>query len=340
MAESGAILVIGPAWVGDMVMAQSLFMRLAARSPDNPLDVMAPTWTRPLLQRMPQVRAALPMPLGHGQVRLGERWRLGRGLRNQYARAIVLPNSLKSALIPFAARIPRRTGFVGEWRYGLLNDARKLDPHALPKTVLRFLHLADAPGAPPPEDIPRPALRVSKASVAEALDTHGLRIADGPILALCPGAEYGPAKRWPAAHFAAVARHHLQLGGQVWLFGSAQDCLVTADIIEQVGAASERCRDLAGKTTLGQAIDLLSVADQVISNDSGLMHVAAALDRPLVALYGSSDPVFTPPLHERAEILRLGLACSPCFRRECPLGHTDCLRRLRPDAVIARLVHG
>ena len=328
-----ATLIIGPAWVGDMVMAQALFLRLRERDPEAAVDVLAPAWTFPLLERMPQVREALPMPLGHGQWQFGARWRLGRTLRGRYARAVVLPNSWKSALIPFAARIPQRTGFVGELRYGLLNDARPLDTRALPKTVLRFLHLADALGSPPPEHVPQPALRVSETMVAQALDAHGLRVGDGPVLALCPGAEFGPAKRWPAAHFAQVARHRLDRGGQVWLFGSEKDRPVTAEILAQAGG----CRDLAGRTTLGEAIDLLSVADRVVSNDSGLMHVAAALKRPLLALYGSSDPGFTPPLNDDHRILRLGLPCSPCFRRECPLEHTNCLRHLRPDEAITWL---
>ena len=330
MSAAHATLVIGPAWVGDMVMAQSLFLRIRERRPETAIDVMAPAWTFPLLERMPQVRNALPMPLTHGQLQLGDRWRLGKALRGRYEQAIVLPNSLKSAIAPFAADIPKRTGFVGELRYGLLNDIRRLDKNALPKTVLRFLHLADPPGCAPPEIIPQPNLRVSNTSVSEALNAHALSVDHSPILALCPGAEYGPAKRWPARHFARVAQHHLNNGGQVWLFGSEKDRPVTAEIIEYAAD----CRDLAGKTSLSQAIDLLSLADRIISNDSGLMHVAAALNRPLMAMYGSSDPGFTPPLNDNHQILSLGLQCSPCFQRSCPLGHTHCLNQLRPERVI------
>ena len=329
------MLVIGPAWVGDMVMAQSLFLRIKERRPETAIDVMAPAWTVPLLERMPQVRNALPIPLTHGQLQLGARWRLGKALRGRYAQAIVLPNSLKSALIPFAAGIPKRTGFVGELRYGLLNDIRKLDKPALPKTVLRFLHLADPPGSAPPETIPQPRLRVSDTSVSETLDAHTLSTDNGSILALCPGAEYGPAKRWPARHFAQVAERHLNNGGQVWLFGSEKDRPVTAEILEYAPG----CRDLAGKTSLNQAINLLSLADCVISNDSGLMHVTAALDRPLMAIYGSSDPGFTPPLSDNHRIQSLNLECSPCFRRSCPLGHTHCLNQLHPEPVIEWLQH-
>jgi heptosyltransferase-2 len=317
-----------------MVMAQSLFMLLAQRVPRPLVDVLAPEWSAPLLARMPQVRQAIPLPLGHGALGLGLRHRIGRSLRaERYDQAIVLPNAFKSALIPFWARIPRRTGFVGELRYGLLNDARRLDARALPMTVLRFLALGLAPGAALPATIPPPALQVQPESVAQALAALGLHPPTLPVLALCPGAEYGPAKRWPVEHFAAVAQARLAAGSAVWLFGSHKDRPVTERLVE----LAPGCVDLAGRTSLGQALDLLSLATAVISNDSGLMHVAAALQRPLVAVYGSSDPGFTPPLGIDHEILRLGLDCSPCFQRECPLGHTRCLTDLAPSQVLAAL---
>lgn len=331
MAPAERILVVGPAWVGDMVMAQSLFMTLKQQHPDARIDVLAPGWSEPLLARMPEVARAVTMPLGHGQLQLGTRRRLGLSLRGEgYDQAIVLPNSLKSALVPFWARIPRRTGYVGEWRWGLLNDARRLDKTRLTMTVQRFVALGLPADAPQPPQVPRPRLQVSEASVQRALERLQLTRPQGGLLALCPGAEYGPAKRWPAEHYAQVARAYVAQGGQVWLFGSAQDAVVAGEVCTLAGPG---CVNLAGRTQLEEAIDLLSLADMVVSNDSGLMHVAAALERPLVAVYGSSDPGFTPPLSEHARIVRLGLECSPCFKRECPLGHLDCLRKLTPDLV-------
>lgn len=324
-------LIVGPSWVGDMVMAQSLFIRLKELHPDACIDVLAPAWSEPLLARMPQVRRSILMPLGHGQLGLKTRMELGRSLRAQYDRAIVLPNSWKSALVPAWAGIPVRTGYRGEFRYGLLNDLRILDKKLLPMTVQRYVALADqGPIASPPVVNP-PQLQVDHKGIEAALERHGLSRPDKPLLALCPGAEYGPAKRWPAEHYSAVARSWLDQGGAVWLFGSAKDKAVTAEITRQTNG---RCIDLAGKTTLGEAIDLMSLAEMAVSNDSGLMHVAAAVGIGVVAIYGSSDPGFTPPLSERARILSLRLECSPCFKRECPLGHLNCLKELRPSMVI------
>ncbi len=327
-------LIVGPSWVGDMVMAQSLFKRLRRLNPDMAIDVVAPAWSEPLLARMPEVRTSIVLPVGHGELKLGTRWRLGRELRGRYDRAIVLPNSLKSALLPFFAGIPRRTGYVGEQRYGLLNDIRRLDKLALPMTVQRYAALADDAPVREAPAIDSPRLVIRDAEVDAALSRLGLRRPDAPVLALCPGAEYGPAKRWPAEYFAEVADYWLHNQGQVWLFGSGKDQEATAEIMRRTDG---RCVDLAGKTKLAEAIDLLSLAEAVVSNDSGLMHVAAAVDRPVVALYGSSDPGFTPPLSDRAQILSLGLDCSPCFQRECPLGHLDCLRKLMPSQVVGAL---
>lgn len=319
--DAAAILVIGPSWVGDMVMAQSLFKALKRRHPGAPIDVLAPGWSLPLLARMPEVRRGIEMPLGHGRLALALRWRLGETLRDRYAQAIVLPNSWKSALAPFAARIPVRTGWRGEMRYGLLNDIRVLDKQRYRMTVERFVALAgDGDDALP--TIEPPLLQVRAADAQAAMQALGIkRDPARRVLALCPGAEYGPAKQWPTVHYAELGRTFAREGWDLWLFGSDKDSAISTGIATTCKVAT----NLAGRTTLEQAVDLMSLADAVVSNDSGLMHVAAALDRPLVALYGSSDPGFTPPLNARHRIVSLGLSCSPCFKRVCPLGTTACL---------------
>lgn len=335
------ILIIGPSWVGDMVMAQTLFVCLKRQHPDCQIDVLAPEWSRPLLERMPEVREALSFPLGHGAFELATRRRIGQQLRGRYDQAILLPNSLKSALVPYFAGIPTRTGWRGEMRFGLLNDIRTLDKARYPLMIERFMALAYAPGAELPKPYPKPRLAIDPASRDAALERFGLSL-DRPVLALCPGAEFGEAKRWPAEHYAAVADARLRQGWQVWLFGSQKDASGGEEIREWVTPGFEEdVYNLAGRTSLAEAIDLLSCAGAVISNDSGLMHVAAALDRPLVAVYGSTSPGFTPPLASQVEVVRLGLECSPCFDRTCRFGHYDCLRLLQPSLVqeaLGRLV--
>ncbi|MDD0977123.1 lipopolysaccharide heptosyltransferase II [Pseudomonas fontis] len=331
------ILIIGPSWVGDMVMAQTLFQVLKQRHPECVIDVLAPEWSRPILERMPEVRQALSFPLGHGALELATRRTLGKSLAGQYDQAILLPNSLKSALVPFFAGIKQRTGWRGEFRYGLLNDVRKLDKARYPLMIERFMALAYPPGTDLPKPYPRPSLQIEAASRDAALAKFGLAL-DRPVLALCPGAEFGEAKRWPSEHYAKVAEIKIREGWQVWLFGSKNDHAVGESIRERlIPGLREESMNLSGETSLAEAIDLLSCSDAVVSNDSGLMHVAAALNRPLVAVYGSTSPGFTPPLADQVEVVRLGLECSPCFERTCRFGHYNCLRQLEPEAVAAAL---
>ena len=331
------ILIIGPSWVGDMVMAQTLFICLKHQHPSCNIDVLAPEWSRPILERMPEVRQALSFPVGHGVLDLATRRRVAQGLRGQYQQAILLPNSLNSALVPFLAGIPKRTGWKGEMRYGLLNDLRKLDKARYPLMIERFMALAFEPDAALPQPYPHPQLRIETHSRDQALARFGLSL-DRPVLALCPGAEFGESKRWPAAHFAEVAERKIREGWQVWLFGSKNDHPVGQDIVQRlIPGLREEVVNLAGETSLAEAIDLLSCADAVVSNDSGLMHVSAALGRPLVAVYGSTSPAFTPPLSDRVETVRLGLECSPCFDRTCRFGHNNCMRELLPEQVVEAL---
>jgi heptosyltransferase II len=329
------ILVVGASWVGDMVMSQALFMALRQRHPDCRITVLAPAWSRPLLARMPEVDSAIDLPFAHGELDLGGRIALGRSLRpKRFDRAIVLPNSFKSALIPAVAGIPVRTGWRGEMRFWLLNDIRLLDARRYPRMVERCVALAWPPGRPLPEPLPRPRLRADPQRLAALRARFDLDPA-APVLALCPGAEFGPAKRWPERHYASVAGTLIARGWQVWLLGSARDREVAEAIVEHLPAAQrDRARNLAGATELVDAVDLLAGAELVVSNDSGLMHIAAALDRPLVVVYGSSSPAFTPPLSARAETLAIPVDCGPCFRRECPKRHLKCLQDLPPAMVL------
>jgi heptosyltransferase-2 len=328
------VLVVAPSWIGDMVLAQPLLKLLHARYPGLALDALAPRWTLPLLGRMPEVRNSIESPFAHGDFRLGDRRRLGRELaREGYDQAIVLPNTFKSALTPFFAGIPVRTGYLGELRHWLLNDARKPEEKRFPQLAQRYAALALPRGEPPPSPLPPPALRVDEAARRAVIERLGLD-RGRPVAALCPGAEFGPAKRWPTHYFAELAQGLAARGCAVWLIGSPSDRQAGAEIER---AAAAVCRNLCGETSLTEAIDLLASCSLVVSNDSGLMHIAAALGRPLVALYGSSSPAYTPPLSADARILKLDLPCSPCFQRECPLGHFNCMMQLVPDKVLGAI---
>jgi heptosyltransferase-2 len=326
------ILILGPAWVGDMVLAQSLFKTLKINKPNCIIDVAAPSWTLPLLERMPEINKAIALPFKHGELAFFERIKFGKSLKNNgYCQAIILTNSFKSALLPWAADIKKRTGFLGEMRYGLINDVRPLDKTKLKKTVERFVALGLNKNEEPPKILPNPQLCTKPEAPWILAYSAGVFNNKGKILGLCPGAEYGEAKRWPAEYYAEVANAALQKSWQVLLFGSDKDVSVTNQINQ---LTQNKCIDLAGKTKLGEAIDLMSLCDTVISNDSGLMHVAAAMDKKLIAIFGSSDPYHTPPMHPHAVIEYLGLECSPCFKRTCPLGHLNCLKNIKPQQII------
>lgn len=327
---SKKILIISPSWIGDCVMTQPLFRRLLKLYPNSVIDVFAPKWSMAVFERMPEVSRIIENPFGHGELELKKRWQVGRELgKKGYDQVIVLPGSLKSALIAAATGIRQRTGYVGESRYLLLNDIRKLNKARLPLMVDRYTALAYPTQEAFNGHSDNPQFTVNPQSQQAALAAHGLNT-EKPVLAFCPGAEYGPAKRWPPKHFAELARRYAEDGWQIWIFGSQKDF----DIGEEINAlCGGICANLCGKTSLSEAMDLLACADTVICNDSGLMHLAAALGRKLLAIYGSSSPDHTPPLSGKAEVVSLNLSCSPCFKRECPLGHTDCLNNLTPEIV-------
>lgn len=328
------ILIIGPSWVGDMVMAQVLFKLLKQIDSSVELDVLAPNWSLPVLQRMPEINRIICLPINHGQFGLKQRISLARELRsNHYKQAIVLANSWKSALIPFLARIPHRTGWLGEMRWGLLNDVRRLNKDALPKMVQRYAALGLKSGQTLPESLPVPQLTAPRDSVDRVLQKFALDLTK-PVLALCPGAAYGPAKRWPEEYFARIAIQKIEAGWQVWLFGSKQDAVVIDSIRAQIDSPTI---SFAGTIDLLETIDLLSQVNAVVTNDSGLLHIAASLNKPLVAIYGSTSAIFTPPLGQKSKILQEELPCRPCFKRVCPLRHMNCMYLIKPERVLTAL---
>lgn len=325
-------LIVGPSWVGDMVMAQSLFITLKELYPDCLIDVIAPEWSLPVLERMPQVNQGIALAIGHGEFSLLKRIKIGLSLRQQrYTHSIVLPRSWKSALVPFFAKAKVRTGFRGEMRFGLLNDIRQLNKKVLKQTVQRYVshaYVAEADQAP---KIPFPRLEVDSINRERLIEDLNLNLGR-PVIAMMPGAEYGPAKQWPEKHYKELASLLIDKGYQVWIIGSVKEKELGDTIVEDLG---EHAINLSGKTELVDTVDLLSCAEQVVTNDSGLMHVAAAVGVMLNVVYGSSTPDYTPPLtsDEKMNILYEALSCSPCFERVCPLGHTDCLIRIKEKKV-------
>ncbi len=332
--DPARLLLIGPAWVGDMVMAQVLLQVLRRRWPRLQVDVLAPPASVPLAERMLEVRRAMPLSIDHGQLGLKLRRQVAKDLQKQdYDWSICLPNSFKSALIPYWARIPTRTGFRGEGRRLLLNDRHRLDKKKLLRTVDRFVALGLPPRLPQPTQLPAPRLQVNQTALAAALQRLGIDVPQRPLVALAPGAEYGPAKRWPVHHWITLARSLVQRGHAVWLFGSPKD----AEITQAVAAAVPEAVDLGGQTSLLEAVDLLSLAPITVSNDSGLMHVAGAVGSRVIALYGPTPLRMTPPLSAGAQPLRLDISCSPCGKRECPLKHHRCMEDLSPEHVIRQI---
>jgi heptosyltransferase-2 len=329
------ILIIAPAWVGDMVMAQTLFKLLKEKHSGVVIDVVAPKTTLPLLARMREVNDAIELTTSHGEFGWSKRYHVSRTLRQKgYDQAIVLTNSFKSAFIPFFAQIPLRTGWRGECRYGLLNDLRYLDRNQLPLMIQRFMNLGENQWASVlsfEQSMRYWPILASSAEDQEKVRTKLNLTLDKPVLALCPGAEYGEAKRWPAEYFAQLANEKRAQGWQVWILGGPKDAPIAQAINE---VCQEGCINLCGRTSLPEAIDALAMASLVVSNDSGLMHISAALQRPLVVIYGSSSPAFTPPLAKNVQIVSLQLPCSPCFKRVCPLTHLNCLRQLTPPIVM------
>ena len=309
---------MAPNWIGDALMAQPLLTRLHEKIAGLQIDVLAPPWVAPVARRMPEVHEVLPVPFRHGGLQLAERWRIGRSLRGRgYQQAIVLPNTWKSALLPFFAGIPLRSGYIGESRYGLLNLIYRKSNSSM---VAHYARLSEQPGAQLKQPLPHPRL----SAVPEEIDATKRKFGvAGSYVVLCPGAEYGPAKRWP--YFKELSE---KLPAQAVILGSANDAEPARGIAGT---------NLAGRTTLDEAIDLIAGAHFVVSNDSGLMHVAAALGRPQVALFGSSSPEHTPPLSAVARVLWLRVECSPCFQRECPLGHFRCMRDMTVDLVLREI---
>ncbi len=328
--EKRRYLIVGPSWIGDMVMAQSLFITLRRLYPDCVIDVISPEWSLPILERMPEVSSGISLPVSHGQLSLMTRVKKGLSLRkNEYTHAIVIPRSWKSALVPYFANIPVRTGYRGEMRYGLLNDIRILDKQVLKQTVQRYVAHAYQNEITKLPEVPFPELRVNDCRRGKILNELGLDV-DSLVIAMMPGAEYGVAKQWPLARYSELASLLVSAGYTVWVLGSSKDEAAGQEIVDSINGPVV---NLCGKTKLTDVVDLLSYVEQVVTNDSGLMHVAAAMGVRINAIYGSSTPAYTPPLTKNSNVFYTDRECSPCFSRTCKYGHYKCLSDISTNKV-------
>ncbi len=333
------ILIIAPNWIGDAIMAHPLIQRLHQQQPEVALDVLAAPAVAPVCRAMAEVSEVMVTPFRHGALQLRQRWHYARQLKQRgYLAAYVLPNTIKYALIPWLAGIPLRVGYRGESRYGLINRMHFDDQPARP--MQRFY----AALALAPENyaglgsIPKPRLQVSAARQQQVMQQFALDPAM-PWLGLAPGAEFGPAKRWPARHFAELARLALQADPQqgVLLLGSVKEAEASQEILSLLGqhfSAAElarRCHDLAGKTSLDEALALIAQTQAMVANDSGLLHISSALNRPVLACYGPTDPDHAPPFADKSYAWSLRLDCAPCKQRVCPLGHQACMQEMQAD---------
>ena len=327
-SQESRILVIAPVWIGDVVLSQILYRLLQRQQPEVAIDVISRPWASALLNRMPEVARHIPLEVDHGQIGLGRRRALARNLRGQYHQAIVIPQATKAALVPWLAGIQHRTGFGGGSRAGLINDIRP----RLSNVVTRMAHLARE--APPEEDIPWPRLTVDPEKTRAAFHRWQMD-PDMPRIGLMPGAGSKQLKRWGTAPMARLATLLVEHGHSLCVLGAERD---RADGETIARVAPERVRNLCGKTSLDDAVELTAGLAAAVCNDSGLMHVAAAVNTPVVGIYGPTSPATHPPLSTRRAVRWAGVACSPCNLRTCPYGHHACMTNITPEATLESLL--
>ena len=334
------ILIVGPSWVGDAVMAQSLYKIIKDSNPQSKIDVLSPEWSLGILNRMDELDDLICSPFDHGDLRIKDRIRFGYSLRDRsYDQAIVLTNSLKSSFIPFTANIPKRTGWLGEMRYGFINDIRKVNKNKHKLMVEKFSCLSINHLVENNYEIPWPSLRVDLINLSKLLKKYSFEQSHESI-AICPGAEFGPSKRWPANYYAEVIRHYLSKNWQVFILGSKNDLPVAKVIEDQVPSENKALLfNFTGQTSIEDAVDILSTCDLVLTNDSGLMHVAAAVNVKLLALYGPTSPKFTPPLSKKAKVIQKIEGYEKTREGELEEGYHYGLSMIKPEEVLDSLSH-
>jgi len=324
------ILIVPYMWIGDFVRCHSVVKLLKQRFPDRPVDMLATTLCAPLADYMPGLRQAIVADLPRGRLALAQQRSLAQRFKREgYGSVLVMPRTWKSALAPFFAGIPQRIGFVGEGRFILINELR-FGERELPRMVDRCAALALPAGAKMPDGWPQPELRVPTAAAEAWRRERGLSPDSRPVVALAPGA-VGPSKRWPSAAYGELCRRLLAAGLAVWVLGGPGEKALASEIV-----GDSEARDLTGHD-LRDAILALASAAVAVSNDSGLLHVAAAVGTPSIGIFGPTSPWHWAPLNPLAATIaaQSELPCRPCHKPVCRLGHHRCMRDIPADDVLA-----
>ena len=330
LESASPILIVPYMWIGDFVRCHTVVQLLKQRDPSRAIDVLTTAMVAPLLDYMPGVRRGIVVDLPRKRLAMAQHRALAERLRQEsYGQALVMPRTWKSALAPYLAGIPARTGFAGEARFGLINDLR-WGERRLPRMIDRCAVLALPKGEAKPAQWPLPELRVPAAEVAAWRQRQGLADDGRRVVAFAPGA-VGPSKRWPSAHYAELARRLSDGGNSVWVVGGPGEHELAAEI---AGTNQAHVRDLTGPD-LRNAILALAAADVAVSNDSGLLHVAAALGTPAIGIFGPTSPWHWAPLNPLAAVMETAgaLPCRPCHKPVCRLGHHRCMRDIAVDQV-------
>lgn len=331
-ADRRPILVVPYMWIGDFVRCHSVAKMLKARYPARPVDVLSTSLCAPIADYMPEVRQAVVVDLPRKRLAFDQHRALARRLEGAgYGTALIMPRTWKAALAPFLAGIPERVGWFGEWRFGLLTDLR-FGERKLPRMIDQCAALTLPKTEPLPSDWPLPELKVPPAEISGWRERLGLADTGGPIVALAPGA-VGPSKRWPAAAYGELARRLTQQGVSVWVLGGPAEQPLATQIVADAGP---KARDLSG-TDLRNAILALRAADVAISNDSGLLHVAAALGTPSIGIFGPTSAWHWAPLNPLAAVMQrpTQLDCQPCHKPTCRMRHHLCMRDISAEQVLA-----
>ena len=320
------LLIIPQNWLGDIVMSQTLLKKIKSNNPKTSIDILVNSSLKNLVERMPEINKVIILDCSHRELGLFKRLRLAKEIKkSSYDRSIVLSRSLKSSLIPYFAKIPIRTGELGELRYLLINDLKEFSKESRRKTASRYISMYSDNNEKLSENY-YPSLDSNSENIKNLSEKYDLK-KDKKVIIFAPGAAFGPSKMWPVNKFRELGKK-LNNDFKILILGSNNEKSIGNDIV-----TNKNMVNLCGKTSIADAVDLMHISKFCVSNDSGLMHLAAATNTKSISIYGSTSPDFTPPLTKNKDIHYKGMSCSPCFEKKCKYGHYNCLVDIHSDDV-------